>query len=90
MRCVGERKSEGEEKSFSLVPGAKANAECAFVFRSFRAFHPLPYGAVMYGFMNGGFTYFSRLKWREGGRERLKGKVARARAVSLLVRRPQR
>lgn len=80
-----ERKSEegeGKEKVF-LRSSAEANAE-----RPRLSFVPWlsslpPYGAVMYGFMNGGFTYFCRLKWR-GGRG-LKGKVPRARAVFLLV-----
>lgn len=73
----------GEEEKVFLRSSAEANAE-----RPRLSFVPWlsslpPYGAVMYGFMNGGFTYFCRLKWR-GGRG-LKGKVPRARAVFLLV-----
>lgn len=73
----------GEEEKVFLRSSAEANTE-----RPRLSFVPWlsslpPYGAVMYGFMNGGFTYFCRLKWR-GGRG-LKGKVPRARAVFLLV-----
>lgn len=73
----------GEEEKVFLRSSAEANAE-----RPRLSFVPWlsslpPYGAVMYGFMNGGFTYFCRLKWR-GGRG-LKGKVPRARAAFLLV-----
>lgn len=56
----------GEEEKVFLRSSAEANAE-----RPRLSFVPWlsslpPYGAVMYGFMNGEFTYFCRLKWSEG------------------------
>lgn len=96
-----ERKSEegggggGIEGFSSFVRQGKCQMRVCLSFRPLSSLpRPFPlWRGLMYGFINGGFTYFCRLKWREeegGGRLKgkpagLKGKVPRARAVFLLL-----